>query len=298
MRPSFIVIGGTKCGTTSLYSSLADHPGIFLAPKELRFFTIEHRWRRGEGWYRSQFAAAPRTAVSGEFSNAYTRDPVYACPASRIARMLPEVRLVYLVRDPFERLASHYRHRFVTGAEWRNPSRAIGADDGYVAASLYGHQLNLFRQHFPEEQIKVIDSARLFSEPTATLAEICSFVGADTDHPLELRRENASAERHVVPPMLRSLARFPALRPVLKKTPAAMRAIGLQGVTHTADNRKASLPDEMRRRLERRFAEDFHLLRSLAGNVSLSWSFGQDGYRGGAAGGRSPMPSQEGRIDA
>lgn len=293
MLPNFIVIGGTKCGTTSLYEALSRHPGIHLAPKELRFFTTEHRWSNGFDWYKDQFAEAAPDAVCGEFSNAYTRAPVYASPAERIAKHLPDVKLVYMLRDPMRRIASHYRHRLVTGAEWRSPERAVRDDPSYVAVSLFGEQLKLYRQHFSAKQILVMDCADLFASPKDALDKICRFIGVKEEPGLELASDNAAAERGMVPSRLRPLARFPSLRPMLKKVPSMAKAVGADRFMTTADRAEFRLPPNLQHELERRFADDQQLLEELVGNDLIRWSFDQS-TRQREAGPCEPVLAQDG----
>ncbi|MDX1394802.1 MAG: sulfotransferase domain-containing protein, partial [Gemmatimonadota bacterium] len=105
--PNLLVIGAMNAGTTSLYHYLRLHPEIHMStPKELTFFADEWNWPRGLDWYASHFD--PSFAVNGEASPLYTTYP--ECPeiAERIGRNLPDVKLLYLVRDPIARMISQY----------------------------------------------------------------------------------------------------------------------------------------------------------------------------------------------
>ena len=88
---------------------LARQPGIFMTtPKEPCFFSDDDVYARGLDWYRGLFAAAPTDAVCGESSTHYTKRPTHPHSAERIARDLgPDVRFVYLMRHPIDRLVSH-----------------------------------------------------------------------------------------------------------------------------------------------------------------------------------------------
>ena len=122
--PSFLVIGAMKAGTTSLYHYLHAHPQVFMPSiKELDFFVAGGNWGRGLHWYQKQFAGAGPGAVAvGEASTMYTKYPSVDGVPERIAAHLPEVRLVYVVRDPIDRIRSHYRHRVAVGTGDRVPS--------------------------------------------------------------------------------------------------------------------------------------------------------------------------------
>src|SRR5438309_2284856 len=139
MLPNLIVIGAARCGTTSLHKYLAAHPEIAMSrEKELSFFVEEKNWSRGLGWYAAQFGA--QAPVRGESSPAYSAFPLYRGVPERMARTVPDAKLVYLVRDPIARIASHYTHRSAswpdTGAleAWlADPARR----DWFVAPSRY-----------------------------------------------------------------------------------------------------------------------------------------------------------------
>src|ERR671923_1441551 len=152
--PNLIVIGAAKCGTTSLHEYLDAHPEVAMSrEKELDFFVEEKSWGRGVEWYERQFADAP---VRGESSPSYTAYPRYRGVPERIRTVVPDAKLVYLVRDPIERIVSHFRHRQVVrpGAledAFADPYRR----EGLVAPSRYWLQLERYLEHFPPEQILV-----------------------------------------------------------------------------------------------------------------------------------------------
>ena len=113
--PNLVVIGGLKCGTTSLHHYLNLHPQIAMSrPKELNFFVDELNWELGPDWYASHFSAD--AAVRGESSPHYTNRPRFEGVAGRMHGLLGEARVAYVVRYPIDRLLSHYLHN-VGGAE-------------------------------------------------------------------------------------------------------------------------------------------------------------------------------------
>ena len=133
--PNLIVIGGLKCGTTSLHHYLNLHPEIAMSrPKELNFFVAELNWDLGPDWYASHFdRAAP---VRGETSPHYTNLPRFGGVAERMREVLgAEARIVYMVRDPIDRMLSHYLHNVGGGYESRPLETALAdPDSAYVAA--------------------------------------------------------------------------------------------------------------------------------------------------------------------
>lgn len=188
--PNLIVIGAMKCGTTALHRYLGLHPGIFMSsPKELNFFFGPeaapeedggwHRgnWHRGAGWYASRFD--PAAPVRGESSPGYT-SPDHPEAAERMARLLPEARLVYLVRDPVERAVSQYLHHRAEGTERRGMREAL-LDPGshYLGRSRYLARLSPYLERFPRRNILVLSQEELLQRRRETLGRVFRFAGAD-----------------------------------------------------------------------------------------------------------------------
>src|SRR3954469_1261824 len=97
-----------KAGTTTISGTLTAHSDVFMCtPKEPQFFTT--RWNRGLSWYESLFASAGDAHARGDGSTSYTDFPRKPEAAGRMAATVPDLKLVYVVRDPIARMRSHYR---------------------------------------------------------------------------------------------------------------------------------------------------------------------------------------------
>ncbi len=296
--PDFLVIGATKAGTTSLHAYLRQHAEVFMHPrKELRYFTAEHEWRRGPDWYRAQFEGAGEARAMGQASNAYARHPVYSGVPERIAALLPDVRLVYLVREPFARLESHYRWRLSTGYEWRGPEEALRADPSYVAASLYGLQLAEYRRHFAADQILVLRCEALFADPQPALERLAAHLRVAHDPTLPFRAENVTRRRRVVAAPLRQMARVAPLRRSARQLGRAAARGPLGALSRSAGEADYRLSDGLRAEIAGLFAEDRRLLVDLAGREAAGWaepaaaSHGVAGARPGPAAGLAEAPA-------
>jgi hypothetical protein len=265
------VIGATKCGTTSLHDWLTRHPDAFVSPwKEMRFFLPGFRLERGLDWYAAQFSGAGGATACGEFSNGYGRGAEHPRVPERVARALPGVRLVYVVRDPMRRLASHWRHRIVTGREWRDPAAAVAADPSYVETGRYGAEVERWLAHHPRERLLVLRAERLFADPAPELARLARHLGIAPRPDLPLRRENAAADRRPLP---RSLAR-------------TLGALGAQGAgrrlsrrlpdwargRETAADRPFVLPDALRDRILETYEADRAVLRRHVPETTCDWT--------------------------
>lgn len=201
--PDFLIVGAQRAGTTALYEYLRRHPAITgPAWKEVNFFDVHYR--RGEAWYRGHFPIGSRTRLVGEASPSYLFHPL--TPA-RVAALLPDVRLIALLRDPVDRAHSHYHHERELGREplsfedalEREEERMRGelermlADSAYFSHAWWNHtylsrgryaeQLERWLAVFPREQVLVLSSEQLFDRPGEAYTRILEFLGA-TPHDL------------------------------------------------------------------------------------------------------------------
>jgi len=177
--PNLIVIGATKCGTTSLHRYLDRHPEITMSrDKEPDFFIAERNWSKGVEWYAAQFAAG--TAVRGESSSRYTNSPWFAGVPARMHALVPGARLVYLVRDPIERIVSNWIHAVAQGDETRPLTEAMH-HDYYFLRSLYWRQISAYLDHYPRSSILVIAMDDLATEREATLRKVYEFLDVDPE---------------------------------------------------------------------------------------------------------------------
>jgi hypothetical protein len=204
--PDFLIIGGQKCGTTSLYNYLIRHPGVLRAArKELRYFT--QQFELGDSWYRQQFPNAKRRmlnrltngrTLTGEATPYYLFHPL--APA-RIRAAYPRVRLIAMLRNPVDRAFSHYKHHVKLGEEHLPFEDAIAAeqarlageferlaaDGGYVAHALrvysylargvYADQYERWYRYFAPDRILTLSSEQFFSNPAGAFAQALEFLG-------------------------------------------------------------------------------------------------------------------------
>ncbi len=273
MRPGFLIIGATKSGTTTLFRALAGHPDIWIHPrKELRYFNEEYNWSKGPDWYQAQFAPAVRSGalICGESSNSYTRFPLLAGVPERIARINPDMKLLYVVRDPMKRIESHYRHRFLNGVEARPAEAAIRADRRYVVASLYGAQVQEHLRVFPRSQLCVIRAEELFAAPDRVTVTLSAFLGIDPDRWPSIEPANVTSERAAVPAPLRLLgSRFPAVGRCVKRLGWRLNRWRRLRQLMPASTIPFVIGETLRRDLEQQFAQDAAVLARLVGDVRL-----------------------------
>jgi hypothetical protein len=183
--PNLIIIGAQKCGTSVLHYYLGLHPEVTMSkPKELNFFIEERNWPRGVDWYKAQFDA--HATVRGEASPNYTAFPQHQGVPERMAQVVPDAKLIYMVRDPLERIAAHWVHNYAKRREKGTLAETlIHPHTSYVDRSMYAMQLERFLAHYPKERVLVFQQSELRYKRAETLRQVFEFVGVDPDftHP-------------------------------------------------------------------------------------------------------------------
>lgn len=317
--PDFLVAGVPKAGTTALHAALSAHPGLFLSPiKEPKFFLTdgppptrggpgdaltyrEHVWQRDR--YEALFAAAPAGTLRGEATPLYLYD---AGAMRRIRALIPDARLIVVVRDPVERAHSNWTHLWSAGLEpvgdfvqaCAEEERRIAAGWAsfwhYTGLGRYGEQLARAFSLFPREQVLVLRYRRLIDEPAATLDRICGFLGVATGQLAEIPRENVTAQPD------RTLAHRAAsvgmrvsdsvgrLLPGSAATAATHR---LERFLQRGGRGRQPLSWEQRQALLPAFTADIRLLGSLLGEDFSDWLAPRD-RSGNMVGARPPGQGQ------
>ncbi|MET0418895.1 MAG: sulfotransferase [Actinoplanes sp.] len=236
MTPSFLICGGQRCGTTSLYRALSEHPVVMKAVLHKGVHYFDTSYDRGMSWYKAHFPMhrqAEKIAERYGFAaQTFESSPYYMYhpqAVARIARDLPQAKLIVLVRDPVERAYSQHHHEVARGFESeRDFSAALAleaarvhrqeeklAEDptyysfahqhhAYRGRGEYARYLGVMAQHVGRERIHVVESERFFAEPAAVYDEVCEFLGLPTylERPA-FERHNARARQSDMDPELR-----------------------------------------------------------------------------------------------
>lgn len=208
MLPSFLLCGGQRCGTTSLYRALAAHPAVLKPVLHKGVHYFDTGYHRGPRWYRAHFprrrTADRRAARLGVTPMTFESSPYYLYHPHAIARIadeLPEVRLIVLVRDPVARAHSHHAHELARGfesepsfaralalepARLRGQAERMRADPryrsfahqhhAYRARGEYTRYLERLAAHLPRERILVLESADLFTAPERLYDRVLDFL--------------------------------------------------------------------------------------------------------------------------
>jgi hypothetical protein len=216
--PNFIILGETKCGTTSLYEDIVKHPNIIpaignkttadyeggtisLSQKEIRFF--DRYWSWGLNWYKKCFPKLKENQITGEASPTY----LYRKQAlQRIFQTMPSsTKLIITLRNPIDRLYSHYHHVAKIASKWteRYPTFGYFIDSAYendyylIDKGFYVNSIKECFKLFPKEKILIIESEDFYNKETheEVLNKIFGFLNI-SKHKVEghshLRKNNYS----------------------------------------------------------------------------------------------------------
>lgn len=236
--PDFIIIGAQRSGSTSLYNYLIEHPDIIPGlMKEVHFF--DNNYHRGANWYRSFFPLdtivrrmerdQQRRVITGEATPYYL---FYPHAPKRVHATCPDVKLIVLLRNPVERAYSHYHHEVRLGVEELPFAEAIEREKShipietakiledenyrsfghqnysYLSRGIYIEQLEAWNAYFPRDNMLVLKSEELFSNPNLVLGRTFAFLGISEQTSTDFQIHNSLAYNEIEPVIYRELTDF------------------------------------------------------------------------------------------
>lgn len=228
--PDFLIVGAQKAGTTSLFDYLNKHPQTDLSIiKEVHYFDIN--FNKSVNWYKSYFPKKKSNyKITGEATPYYLYHPLVPM---RVAKLLPQIKLIILLRDPINRAYSQYKMEVRKGRESLN--NFIDAIDNeaerlhtekekihsnpyyysiehqahsYLDRGLYYVQVKRWLKYFNKKQILVINSESFFCDPKKELSKVYKFLGIDVVFPNELRPSNVGGGKNIEPKVKNYLSDF------------------------------------------------------------------------------------------
>ncbi len=219
--PSFIISGAQRCGTTTLYSYLVQHPQIVRArAKEVHFFDV--KFSKGLDWYLGRFSLKKYLLqklagncfthiITGEASPYYIFHPL---APKRIAQVLPNVKLIVMLRNPVDRAYSQYQHEVCLGNEKLSFEEAIDKEEerlnnevgkmlnnedynsfnhahySYLSRGIYIEQIKVLYDLFPKENLFILNSKDFYSNPKDICKKVLSFLNLPFSPLQDIKRRN------------------------------------------------------------------------------------------------------------
>lgn len=275
--PKFIICGAMKSGTTSLHSYLSQHPEIFMPEgraQETHYFDDPKNYAKGLDWYKDCFKEGKEKQLIGQTSPLYMYlDYV----PERIYRLLPEIKLLFILRNPVDRAYSHYWHEWKKNREFKTFERALNLEGkrlesgnfsdlrnySYFSRGYYFEQISKYLQFFDKGQIKVVIFEELKSDLQKNISECYRFLNVDEHFlPQSMGIENATL-----------LPKFRLLKKILSSNRFSEN-IGFLNDIDKKYNRKNHYPrlDEgVRQSLEKMYLSDIKNLELLIGKNLKIW---------------------------
>lgn len=221
--PDFLIIGETKCGTTSLFNYLIDHPKIkntlgngdevdeSYATKEIRFF--DRYYDRGLDWYKGCFPRTEKGELVGEATPMYM---YRAMVPFRIKKIVPNCKFIILLRNPIDRLYSNFQHyyKWVPGfdkqySSFENYIDSCNDRDYFmIDKGIYYLTLSKWFDLFPMEQFVIETTESLYTRTQEVYSRILGFLGMEDykiDSFKKFRENNYS---HMNPETRKNLQEF------------------------------------------------------------------------------------------
>jgi len=290
--PDFFIVGAPKCGTTSLFEYLTEHPQVFLAPKELHFFGSDlypAERVRDESKYLQLFASATTEKRVGEASVWY----LYSKQAAgEIQRFSPAASIIISLRNPVDMIHSLHSQLVYAGIEditdferavraetklghgFRLWNGQVVSETRYLEAGGYCEQVERYLNVFGREKVKVVIFDDLKEDPLSVYREVCKFLEVSWDFVPKLRIVNPNKK-----------VRSKTLRAIMREPPTPIKALGrlvlnprrrqnalarLQRL-NTKRVPRPPMPQSLREHLQSYFAPDVERLSNLLNRDLTHW---------------------------
>jgi hypothetical protein len=273
--PNLIVIGAAKCGSSSLHYYLGNHPEIYMSrKKELAFFIKSQNWNKGVNWYKSQFNT--RSKICGETTPGYSYFPGIKGVPEMMYLVIPEAKIIYIIRDPIERIISAYIGRFAAGKENRSINIALEnlENNSLVYPSKYFMQLEQYLPFFEKSNIKVLALEDLKEKLSKTMKDVFLFLEVD-DHFISeknLKILNPSITKRRKNRVGMILRKFSETTFASMFTDEFRRNVGK--IVYLPFSKKIIRPiidESIMEKLRRYFEEDVRRIKEFTGNDFKNW---------------------------
>jgi len=200
--PNFLIIGAAKAATTTLASLISQHPqaGI-VAGKEPHFFSMDVQYHKGWSWYQGGFQHCRHEIAVGDASTSYSRIRYHPETINRILEHIPDVKIIYMVRQPLDRIVSAYIERIGSvdfNKAYPSINHAVQAEPMMIDSSRYWEVYSYYRAHIDEERIKVVWFEDFIDNTLDTFHMICRFLDIDDSISIEANKAHQNSREQVL----------------------------------------------------------------------------------------------------
>jgi hypothetical protein len=247
-----------------------------MAPKELDFFSNSTNWNNGVDWYKAHFKE--NELVQGEVSPNYSKYHLFPGVPERMHALVPDVKLIYVVREPISRIISHFSHAKGEDTKNRNDEEIFDAGlDNFVKTTSYMRQLDEYVAYFSREKILVVTSEGLKDMRQETLRRIFRFLGVDESFGSEsfnqIRHDSSvKVKRNVIG---RAFARYQSLRNIEGMIKALVPYRWYPFFARLVGSKfdRLSLSQAQQSQVRQLLFEDFQRLKEFSGHEFREWNW-------------------------
>ena len=298
----FIGVGCYKSGTTWLAQCLLEHPEVcFSKDKEVNFFNEHFYFRRvsgsksvaqgvendnfskGLGWYQNQFPSCDGKTIHGEFSVSYMHD--VAAP-QRIKSTFPDVKLIYVLRNPVDFIYSLYWWR--KSSVWEdssgeeNKAEDILSEKEFLHMGYYYKHLKRFFDVFGSDKIKVFLLDEIKEDSEKVFRDTCNFLSIDPVYIPESLNKRVNEARQIksvgvkrIVSKIMSLVYKSGLKPIINLVTSSL-VVEMYGAMNVSNKKYPSIDKDLREKLERVYAEDIAELEKLISKDLSVWKLNRE----------------------
>lgn len=268
MQVDFIIVGAQKSGTTSIAQLVSQHPSIcFCKEKEPSFFNRDY-WKTNIKEYHALYESKVGQKL-GEASTMYTFFPEYPKTAKNIYDYNPKMKLIYIMRDPIERIVSHFAHRYVRKKTKEDPYSEILSKPMYVNRSRYFIQIEPYLKRFGNDQVLLLVMEDFVREPNLVLNKIFTFLEVENTTvtgKINESHKNSSVESTFLTDSGKKLLQ----NPLLKKMPYKVRNV-LKSMFVNSLKEKPEISEDLRRLLYPLVKSDIKNIEELLKREITEW---------------------------
>lgn len=269
--PNLLVIGAMKAGTTSLHDYLGKHPDVYMSdPKEIHYYADANykKWSREK--YMSFFQTDCKYAGTSPQSYTKCHNKYYENIPERIHKDTPDVKMIYIVRDPIERYKSHILESYY--CDNMDDIKYSQQSGHYFKTSMYGMQLKQYLKFFEIDQIHILALEDLQDNPLVEMNKIFTFLGLPAMHGSNLFIEKRnSSESKGVPRVISDHILFRAGRKINKKLSYEIANI-IASIFFKNQIAKPNLLESEIDELKRLLIDDINDFRRISGKDFNHWS--------------------------
>ena len=271
----FMIIGAMKCGTTTLAEILSNHPDVcFSRQKEPHFFSKNTNWRNCLEEYQSLYQPNGQQ-ICGEASTTYTFYPQYnACP--EIYQFNPNLKLIYMMRNPVDRVVSQYLHCYSRGYTSLPLEKAILSSPGYINITRYYIQIRPYLELFGEQKVLLLTLEEFLGSKRDTLTKIANFLNIDPEkfgdfEQIHANKSIGEAKRNMRVKNIGHNSIISSIKPYIPKTLREITTKGIHKLTARKIAHKPDLSDSLKKIINDLLILDVLEIEKIMGRKIEEW---------------------------